>query len=640
MTALAAFWAFGSAYDTQACCARMLLAQKVYAPEPAVCRSDGIVALGRRLHRLLPEDVHDTGPIVDTRGRVLVADVRIDNRAELARALGLVEAVRMSDAAILSAALLKWDEGALHRVVGDFAFVQWDREGQRLLLARDFLGQRPLHFHGGDGFFAVASMPKGLHALPQIPRAADAEAAADFLAHIPENGDTSFFEGIAKVAPGHFAVVTRAGVASHRYWHSPTTTLRLPRAEDYAESLRAQLDDAVAARLRGAEQAIATHLSGGLDSSAVTATAARLTKGRVTAYTSVPRDGFVVPPDTPGIADEGPLATAVAALYLNIDHVRLSAGPRSPLDALTRNAFLYERPYLNLCNGVWVDAINDDVRARGLKVLLVGAAGNASFSYHGMHRLGELMQRGALPALPALLREARLLMRGGTPARTVAAQAIGPFLPRRMWRWISALRGRADDLTGYSAITASAASGPGLAARAAAQGVDFGYRPLANARAAQLQLLGRVDVGNYNKGTLGGWGIDVRDPSADRRLVEFCLSVPADQYLADGVPRALARRAFADRLPTAVTNERRKGWQGADWHEGMTRARAQLGDELARMERDPVVAAIIDIPRLRDMVRDWPTDGWTKAIVVERYRMALLRGVSMGHFMRSAAGTN
>lgn len=615
----------------------MLLAQQVYALAPAVYRSDSVVALGRRLHRLLPEDIHDTGPLVDARGRVLIADVRIDNRAELARALGLAEATRMSDAAILSAALLRWDEGALERVIGDFAFAQWDPERHRLLLARDFLGQRPLHFHAGDGFFAVASMPKGLHALPQIPRAADAEAAADFLAHIPESGDTSFFEGVAKVPPGHFVIIKRAGVASHRYWHPPTTTLRLPRAEDYAEALRAQLDDAVAARLRGAGQAVATHLSGGLDSSAVTATAARLTRGRVTAYTSVPRDGFVIPADTPGIADEGPLAAAVAALYPNIDHVRLSAGPRSPLDALTRSAFLYERPYLNLCNGVWVDAINDDVRARGLKVLLVGAAGNASFSYHGMHRLGELMRRGALPVL---LREARLLMRGGTPAKTVAAQTIGPFLPRRVWRGISALRGRADDLTGYSAITASAACAPGLAARAAARGVDFAYQPIADARAAQLQLLGRVDVGNYNKGTLGGWGIDVRDPSADLRLVEFCVSVPADQYLAEGVPRALARRAFADRLPTAVINERRKGWQGADWHEGLTHARAQLRDELARMERDPAVAAIIDTARLCDMVCDWPTDGWTQANVVERYRMALLRGVSMGHFMRSAAGTN
>lgn len=143
--------------------------------------------------------------------------------------------------------------------------------------------------------------------------------------------------------------------------------------------------------------------------------------------------------------------------------------------------------------------------------------------------------------------------------------------------------------------------------------------------------------------TRGRWAagaIDVRDPSADRRLVEFCLTVPADQYLANGVPRALARRAFGDRLPPAVTNERRKGWQGADWHEGLTVARARLADEFAHIERNPAAAAIIDTPRLRAMISDWPTGSWTQAAVVERYRLALLRGVSMGNFMRSVAGTN
>lgn len=632
MTALAGYWSHDAAAGPQTRCDRMLSSQQVYAPQAGISRSVGAVALGRRLHRLLPEDAFDDGPVVDARGRVLVADIRIDNRAELARALGLREAARMSDAAMLSEALLRWDEAALNRVVGDFAFAQWDGARGRLLLARDFLGQRPLHYHAGDGFFAFASMPRGLHALSEIPRAADRGAAAAFLAHIPETGEESFFEGIAKIAPGHFVSVTRAGATSHRHWHPPSGTLRLPRADDYAQGLREHLDSAVAARLRGATGGVAAHLSGGLDSSAVTATAARLTSARVTAYTSVPREGFVIPPDTPGIADEGPLAAAVAALYPNIDHVRVSAGARSPLDALARNAFLYERPYLNLCNGVWVDAINDDVQARGLTVLLVGAAGNASFSYHGMHRLGEMVRHGALFGL---LREAAMLLRGGTAAKTIAAQAIGPFLPSAVWRAISAWRGRADDLTGYSAISADGA------ARLAARGVDFAYQPGANARAAQLSLLARVDVGNYNKGTLGGWGIDVRDPSADRRLVEFCLSVPADQYLADGVPRALARRAFADRLPPSVANERRKGWQGADWHEGLTAARTQLGEEIAHIARDPAAAALIDTARLQKMMNDWPAGGdWTREDVVERYRQALLRGVSAGHFMRSVAGTN
>ena len=86
----------------------------------------------------------------------------------------------------------------------------------------------------------------------------------------------------------------------------------------------------------------------------------------------------------------------------------------------------------------------------------------------------------------------------------------------------------------------------------------------------------RADTGNYSKGALAGWGVDLRDPTADRRLVEYCLSVPTDQYLKDGVPRALGKRALADRLPEAVINQRFKGYQSADWYEGLTAARGDI----------------------------------------------------------------
>jgi asparagine synthase (glutamine-hydrolysing) len=78
------------------------------------------------------------------------------------------------------------------------------------------------------------------------------------------------------------------------------------------------------------------------------------------------------------------------------------------------------------------------------------------------------------------------------------------------------------------------------------------------------------DIGTGGKSALAGWGIDVRDPTADQRLVEFCLNVPAGQYLKDGISRSLAKRAFADRLPRAVLNETKKGYQTVDWHEGLT----------------------------------------------------------------------
>jgi asparagine synthase (glutamine-hydrolysing) len=153
-------------------------------------------------------------------------------------------------------------------------------------------------------------------------------------------------------------------------------------------------------------------------------------------------------------------------------------------------------------------------------------------------------------------------------------------------------------------------------------------------------VLLRVDLGNYNKGILAGWGIDNRDPTADRRLIEFCLSVPADQFLREGTRRALARTAFADRLPAALLEERRKGYQAADWHEGLNAARGELGEELERIAGCAQAGATLDTERLRRLVADWPTSGWDSAGTMRLYRQVLLRGISVGHFIRKAAGSN
>jgi asparagine synthase (glutamine-hydrolysing) len=175
--------------------------------------------------------------------------------------------------------------------------------------------------------------------------------------------------------------------------------------------------------------------------------------------------------------------------------------------------------------------------------------------------------------------------------------------------------------------------------RAAAQGVDLSYRPPLNGPVTRRRLLNRVDFGNYNKGTLAAWGLDRRDPTADRRLMEFCLTVPGEEYLRGGVQRALARRAFAPWLPAAVVAERRKGFQAADWHVGFAAARDEIAAEIERIARCPPAAQVLDVDLMRSLIERWPTSPGHKPAVSNVYRNALLRAISIGHFMRRAAGS-
>src|SRR5262249_14209706 len=139
----------------------------------------------------------------------------------------------LCDAAILLAAIERWDESRLEHLVGDYAFAAWDALRRRLLLARDPLGQRPLHYHRGNKFFAFASMPKGLHALPEVPYAPNEESVAEFLVMAPETGSQSFFLGIERVEPGHRVTVTADGFAARRHWEPMRRRIEFPRPEHY-----------------------------------------------------------------------------------------------------------------------------------------------------------------------------------------------------------------------------------------------------------------------------------------------------------------------------------------------------------------------------------------------------------------------
>src|SRR5262249_32123506 len=179
-----------------------------------------------------------------------------------------------------------------------------------------------------------------------------------------------------------------------------------------------------------------------------------------------------------------------------------------------------------------------------------------------------------------------------------------------------------------------------LPARAKARNHDLAYRPWKDGAAMRLESLRRADPGTSQKGALAALQVDHRDPTSDVRLLEFCLAVPMDQFLRDGMPRALARRAFADRLPKQVLEETRSGLSLADWHEDLAAARDGVVDELDRLEACPAAAAALDLPRLRRLTENWPSGGWEQAKVVVDYRYALLRAISVGHFLRRATGSN
>ncbi len=436
--------------------------------------------------------------------------------------------------------------------------------------------------------------------------------------------------------------VTATGLSTRSYWQ-PRRKVVTRKPEEYSDALRELLDQAVKCRLRGAQGKVGSDLSGGLDSGAVATTAARLlapSQGLVVAFTAVPRQGYADSPAAGNrLVDEGPYAAATAALYPNIEHVLIRSENRSPLDALDRNFFLFDTPCPNPCNSVWGNSINDAARQRKLKVVFNGAAGNFGLGYDGMELLPELLRTGRLfhlwREMRALVAKGRLRWRGAL------ANTFGAWCPPAIWIALNRIVIGGDwDVTRYAAIRRRRFIELDLRTRARNCALDFAYRPWKDGFSMRLWALRRGDPGNYNKGVLGGWRIDGRDPTADLRLLEFCLTVPTEEFLSKGIPRALARRVLADRLPKTVLENMQRGVQTADWHERLTAVRDRVALELDQIAACPVAAKILDMPHLHRLVDNWPTDCWQSAEVNFPYRYTLLRAIAAGHFLRRTTRAN
>ena len=255
-----------------------------------------------------------------TASLILAADIRLDNRGEIINALGVGS--EGSDADLLLKAWYRLGAASLSLIVGDYAFALFDCDQQKLTLVRDSAGQRPLYYRYGAHGAAFASLPHALRSLGGSPP--DLQALADQLLDINSPRLPSFFVDCHSVGIGEIVEIDSSGRRTTNWWTPRTDCDDFDRDfPDPVETYRALLDDAVRCRITSSSP-IATHLSSGYDSSAVTATAARLAKhpDDVVAFTSVPVAGFPYTHVKGRVADEYGGASVVAARY-GLRHVRV-----------------------------------------------------------------------------------------------------------------------------------------------------------------------------------------------------------------------------------------------------------------------------------------------------------------------------
>lgn len=544
---------------------------------------------------------------------LLLADARLDNREELEERAGGPAGRTAAD--LLLALWLRAGEASLAWIAGDFALAIFDPRNGSLSLARDVTGQRPLFYAQTNFGLAFASMATGLR-----PAFSDFSVNRRSLALLamdsPIDGGESFFEGVNSVRQAEVVRFSSNGrVTRTTYWTAPPEPPDHGDRRALIEEYRHVLEQAVRPRLGPAPVVVATHLSGGFDSSSVAATAVRLLGNpqAVIGFTSAP--AFATPPEKEFgfFAEESKLAADVAVSY-GFRHVIVRDTAPIP-DIIRSQTTLLQQPIRDPFNGAWWLEIEARAAAMGASRLLTGELGNLTINAGNLAHLSEWIRRRRWSTWFKQARAAS--RRPDVKWRGVLYNSFGRWIPHPV---SSALQQIFLDQGPSAEVSFVRREWRHLGKHQRAQ----------NIYAERLAIIRGGDSAHVRKAALAQHGIEESDPFSDRRLIEFAFRIPLDQLYWDGVQRPLMRDALADRLPASLFQKSGRGLQSADWAIRLSQADAfRLLEEISssRVARD-----LLDLDRMRTAIERWPARDWNEPSIAQEFRRALLDAIGVGMF--------
>jgi asparagine synthase (glutamine-hydrolysing) len=479
----------------------------------------------------------------DRSGLVVVFDGRLDDREGLLAALRERGEVPRdgTDAEAVLRAVAAFGDDAPDRILGDFALAAWDSRRRRLLLARDGVGIRPL-FHGTAGdALAFGSDPRVPISLPGLSAAMDEGVVAEILAGRNADGEGTILRGVRRLPPGHALVAAEGGTRTVRWWRPEESRDRVVGSDEaIAEEFRCVAEGAVRARMRGREGAarVGVLLSGGIDSGLVAALARRTSWGPEPprAYVGV----------APGRAfDEGERAAATA-LALGLAALPVPMEPPSLEEydlQIHRTGLPPVNPPGTLGMRLYRRAADE-----GRTVLLTGHGGD-EWAGGAWSAIADHLRRGGVGAA---VRESRRIARGDwtATARILLRHGLRPLVPFPVVRLKRALL---PHPLAVPWIRPSFARRAGLAERVRA--------------GLPGRLRGSREREEMLRGLRTGWwqdtwesldrtslleGVDLRHPLMDRRVAEYCLSLPAEQRFRGRETKVVIRNAARGLLPEAT----------------------------------------------------------------------------------------
>lgn len=499
--------------------------------------------------------------------------------------------ITQSDTEVIVHLYEEYGENLFEKLNGMFAVVVYDIKKRRMLVARDRLGEKPVIYHESNGLFLCASELKALLKYDGINREIDYEALSLYLGCLYVPSPKCIFKSCKKLPPATYLIINENCVTAKRYWQPSISILRYRNVNELQEEFSDIFTDAIKIRLE-ADVPIGVFLSGGIDSSAVTAYAALNSNQTISTFAA----GF------DSEIDERPFARIVADKY-KTQHVDLTISALHA-DQIVEAMEYYDEPFSDT-SSVPSYFISKEAR-KHVKVILTGDGGDELFSGYnsyinqkyrignryvnrvvrGLNRasinlfnadvLGRLYRYVSSPGSRAKWLENKSYM---YPAEIAAVLGQKSYLDSNFWIRNMGLRLNSDDPLSI----------------AFEQDCNY-YLP--------DDLLKKMDMASMAN------GLECRAPFLDHRLVEYALSIPPELKVANDVTKSFLRDAMKGYLPATITAREKHGfgspiqtWLKHDLRESV----------IALTSPHSRIASILDISQVNLIVNSYlqvKSDNW------------------------------
>jgi asparagine synthase (glutamine-hydrolysing) len=614
---------------------RMMASLAHRGPDDEGAYVDGPVALGHR--RLQIIDL-STGhqPIANETGTIhAMLNGEIYNFRSLRETLQACghRFTTRSDTEVIVHAYEEFGEECLAHFNGMFAFVLWDAERQTLFIARDRMGEKPLYYAERNGWFVFGSEIRALLAHPEIGRELDLHGFSRYLTsgYLPD--PHTILEGVLKLPPGHLVTVTSGKTQVSCYWNIPFESSgpgnrRPPRAEAWADALWSTLCTSVRHRLVS-DVPVGIFLSGGLDSSAVTAAAVAVAPGQRFKSFSI---GF-----EESSYNEERFARAVAE-RLGTEHHQFTFTAGEAAALLSRLGTLLDEP---LADPAFLPTIHLAHHTRkAVTVALSGDGGDELLCGYPtflavtpmgwvrrlpsrvpgtMARLVDALPTSSRYGSPSFL--LKQFFRGATHSTDAAIQIMmgGLTLGEQRHLLSPSVRESCAAFDPYDDVTDIMACAPS-------------EDPISRLvyHHCKLYLAGQTLV-KMDRGTMA-CGVEARAPFLDPAVVELACAMPSAFKVRGWTTKYILKRAMAGRLPEMILTRRKQGFGVpiAQWLQGPLRPMLEAILNPERLRRtgllDPEPVARLVSEHVRHQ-RDHRKVLWT-LLTFELWREAYLPGMS------------